>query len=263
MSGSGKSTILQNITINAIEKNRSEKVEVLAFEYEMIPAAQVIRTLSTKLKMSTEELMSKYDSLDKSVIQEAKRIADNMSKESIYYVDIPGRPEEMKETIYEFAELRKIKEENKCLLITVDFVSLCKGNASDSEKAIVDNLYKTILEVKKTFYDKGIKAIFVFLSQLNRDIESNDRKEQLSHYPNRNDIYAASSVYVNSDVVIIAHNPSVISGIEYYGPKYLPLYCMKTKRSFIYFHVIKNRGGKLAVFQMRENFNESKIEDVG
>ena len=243
--------------------NPAEKIEVLSFELEMLPSEQVIRTLSTKLKKSTEDLMSKDEYLSETDMEEVKGVAENLKSLPIFCVDQPGRPEEIRETINKFVRERKIKEENKCLFVTLDFVSLCKGNASDAEKSIIDNLYKHMVESKKQMAADDVKIVYVLLSQLNRDIEKEERKVETGHYPNRNDIYMASSVFVSSDVVIIIHNPNVVStGLPYYGVDKFPLKDRLDNKDFIYGHIIKNRGGKTSILQFKENFSESKIEET-
>ena len=227
----------------------------------MLPSAQIIRTLSSKMQLSTSDLLSSKEKLNEEQLSKIKDIGLEMKKYPIFYVDIPARPIEMYETILEFCNQRKVKAEKKTLIVTIDFVSLCKGNASDSEKDIVDSLYKTLVEAKKKLYDMGIRVIFIALSQLNRDIESVERRDPKYQFPTRNDLYSASSIYTNSDIVIISHNPSVINGIEKYGP-----YNWDIKdedgRSFIYWHIIKNRMGKNAILKMKEDFSNSKVVDA-
>jgi replicative DNA helicase len=172
-----------------------------------------------------------------------------------------GTVDEMQSTIYNFIESREVKERNVSVVITIDHIILTKGNQNEQEKSILDNLYRMLNRLKKQFASEGIKVLFVALSQLNRDIESAERRNPKYHYPTRNDIFGASSVYNGSDYVMISHNPSTIDGIESYGTRQLPIKCDKTNRAFIYWHLIKNRFGRTSIMKMRENFENSSIDD--
>jgi len=108
--------------------------------------------------------------------------------------------------------------------------------------------------------------MFILLSQLNRDIESQDRVANPAfHYPNKNDIFAASSVYYSSDVVIIFHKPAVIEGLGlFYGParsgfpKGLPVF-LEGERPMVYWHVIKSRFDVNQILTMVDDFSNSRI----
>lgn len=235
----------------------------------MLASDQVIRNLSSKLHKTGAYLQSAdNNTITDNEMLTIKKIGTSIKKLPIWYVDVPGTVEEMKNTIISFAQNHKLKENDKGLVVTVDYITLTKGRQSDSEKKIVDDLYKMFMEVKKLFASEGIRILIIAISQLNRDIDSTERKDPKLHYPTQNDIFAASSVYHNSDYVLISHNPSTIEGINWYGlpkgekyPYGLPLFCPKTNRAMIYWHLIKNRFGKTRIMMMREKFADSKIED--
>jgi hypothetical protein len=105
---------------------------------------------------------------------------------------------------------------------------------------------------------------------LNRDIEDKERVTNKNlHYPNKNDIFAASSIYYCCDYVIIIHSPSIVVGMEnYYGPatkkypKGLPVYSPTDPDiPLIYLHVIKNRFGKKSILVMEDHLEYGILKE--
>ena len=236
----------------------------------MLQMDTVIRSIAAKTKVSSAHIQSaEGNTVTDEEIDTYIKTAESLAEYPIYYVDESGTVADMRNTIVNFVLQRDLKEREVSLVITIDHITLTKGRDSDMEKKVIDELYKMLLDMKRLLMAQGIRCLFICLSQLNRDIQSVERKKPAYHYPTSNDLFGASSIYQGSDYVLITHNPSTISGIQSYGPpcgdKYpegLPLYCNKTGRAMIYWHLIKNRFGKLAVMIMRENFLESKIEDM-
>ncbi len=170
-----------------------------------------------------------------------------------------------------YVETRKLAARNRGIIITLDHTLLTKGGTSDNEKSVVDELSKMFVALKKELIRLGVKVIIIMLSQLNRDIESEKRvMNPLLHYPNKNDIFAASSVYYCSDYVLVSHKPALINGIQrYYGPprgtKYprgLPVHNpFNPEQAMVYWHLIKNRFGTTADLMMLDNFKYSKVDE--
>jgi replicative DNA helicase len=172
-----------------------------------------------------------------------------------------GTVDEMESTILNFIESRDVSTRKVDVVVTIDHIILTKGYQNEQERSILDNLYRMLNKLKKQFAANNINVLFIALSQLNRDIESTERRNPKYHYPTRNDIFGASSVYNGSDYVMISHCPSSMDGMQSYGVHELPLKCGKTNRKFIYWHLIKNRFGRTAIMKMREHFEMSAIED--
>lgn len=152
--------------------------------------------------------------------------------------------------------------------MTLDHTLLIKG---EDEKRTVDAFMKALVGLKKTLAEKGVNCLFIILSQLNRNIETPERSNNCyAHYPNKNDIFSASSVYYSSDYVLIIHKPCLIDGIDqYYGPpikghpKGLPVYNpLNAEQPMIYFHLIKERFGMPRILAMLDYLENSRIEEA-
>lgn len=231
----------------------------------MLAIDQVSRNLSGKLKISTNKLHSANKQyLSTADYKRVVEAAQPLKSYPIYYVDDVGTVEDIVDTIKIFIE--KELTSNEGVIITIDHVLLTKGKFNQNEKQIIDHLMQTCVQLKKAYSSRGRKIMFILLSQLNRDLEKQERVlNPLFHYPNKNDIFAASSVYYCSDVVLILHKPSIIEGIEdLYGPpttgfpRGLPVYSPK-KRPLIYWHIIKARFGVNKIIMMMDDFQNSRV----
>lgn len=236
----------------------------------MLIEDQVARTLSSQVKRSVKELYSASKTLSEDDFKKVEQAAQKLSHPNLFYVDTSGTVEQIKQTIINFALEQKLKERNIGLVVTIDHLLLTKGKEGEAEKAIVDELMYTLVDLKKMFAAEDIRSLFICLSQLNRSIEDPERlSSPVLHYPNRNDIFASSAVYTCSDYVLITHRPADLVGLgQFYGPaqkNYPKGWPVKNpsdpKKDMIYWHLIKERFGKPIILFLTENFEHSKIEE--
>lgn len=236
----------------------------------MLIEDQIARSLSAKTGLGVKELYSAGTSLNDTNFKLVEKTLSAISDDRSFFVDTVGTVDQVRDTILEFARDKNLLYTDTGLVITIDHVLLTKGRVGDAEKVIVDSLMMTLVELKKHFASIGLKCIFIVLSQLNRDIEHVDRvSNKMLHYPTRNDIFGASSVYNSSDYVLISHRPADLVGLgQFYGPgeegfpKGLPVKCpTDPKHDMVYWHLIKERFGKPILLTMVEDFSVSSIKE--
>ena len=267
-SGSGKSLFLEQLKRDFCDLNKDQKFDVLSFEFEMLSTDQVARNVSGNLDVSTKHLYS----ADQNTITDAEydhigKVADKLKYYPIYYVDESGTPDEIYQTVMRFAEYRKLKENNKGLVVTIDHALLCRGKQGESEKSVIDSLCKTMIRLKKKFDAAGMKIIIIMVSQLNRDIESPDRvMNPKLHYPGRSDIFGSSAIFFASDYVFVIHKPASMEGLvalnSGYGPSGYPLNNKENPdQAHIYLHILKERFGSNAILLLLDNFKRSRIDE--
>ena len=266
LSGVGKSITLEEFKRDMVDCNPKQEFDILSFEFEMLAIDQIARNISGKINASVEELYSHNKNfLSAEVFEEVKKASETIKEYPIYYVDDIGTVQDIASTILTFLQ-DKNPDKKKGLVVTIDHVLLTKGGTGQSEKDTVDLLMHTLVSLKKSLTSEGYKIMFLVLSQLNREIEKAERiLNPMLHFPTKNDIFAASSVYYCSDVVMILHMPAIIEGLMgYYGPsrttypKGLPIYT-EDKTPIIYWHVIKNRFGKNEILMMLNDFKNSRV----
>ncbi len=263
MSGSGKSILCEQLKRDILSLNRDEKIKVLSFEYEMPSYEQVTRNISGYLNLSVRDLYSAEDKLSGETFDNAKRVGGTISNQPIYNVDAVGDVDDMVETIIDFVNHHTDVLEGKTgLVVTVDHVLLTKGKQGQTEREILAYLYRSIIALKKELVEKGIRVLFILLSQLNRDIESLDRKANPEyHFPNRNDLFGSNDIFMGSDYVLVIHKPQILN-LQAYGLKKYPIVNATTGNPFIYFHLLKNRTGEPKILLMEDNFKNSQILDA-
>lgn len=270
LSGSGKSLILEQWKRDFVDCNSNQEFEILSFEFEMLIQDQVARNVSGQLDITTKDIYSGNSKISDEMFRKITEASKKIQAYPIWYVDTTGTVESIKKTIESFIIQRKIKETGKGLVITIDHTLLTKGKDGEMERIKVNNLYQMAIEVKKYFDANDMKVFFIMLSQLNRDIEGNERvMNNKLHYPTKNDLFASSAAYYSSDYVLITHKPASIRGIQWYGMPLGPEYPhglptrnpQNTDQMMVYWHVIKNRGDQDTILMMVENFKYSKIEE--
>jgi hypothetical protein len=268
--GGGKSTILSLIRKDFLELNKDQEFEILSFEFEMRLEDQLSRDISSSLSTDIKTLYSAEKSLEDDKFNEVKVLLDAKKDLPLFFVDRVGSVREIIQTIMGFANNRGLKENGKGLVVTIDHILLTKGKTGEGEKAKIDDLSHSLVELKKYFSSVGIKVIFIMLSQLNRDISEKERVSNPKlHYPTMNDLFAASSVYQCSDYVLVTQIPAKISGIGlFYGPPKegfpagLPVFCPKSPNTpMIYWHLIKERFGDQKIIPLIADFKHSKMEE--
>ena len=224
ISGSGKSSIVNAIETDLIECNPTQDVVVLDFSFEMVSFRSVTRKLSYRLKRTTSELYSAYDSIDESTMQMVEEEANKLKKYQIYYVDTPCTVVAIEKTIdYFHNNIAK----GKWLIVILDHALLVEG---DSERGTIVDLQKMFIRKKKLSNTSIIQ-----LSQMNRNIEQPERiNNPALHFPLRSDLAASDALFHASDYVIAINRPELLN-LQSYGIRHLPV------RNKVYLHFLKVR----------------------
>lgn len=270
LSGSGKSTLLRQWIKEMIENNTTENFDVLTFQFEMLSTDEAARDISSKMKKSIKQLYSADGKLNDADYEKAMKLLEELKKYPIFVVDNLGTVSEIKDTILYYISSNKLIEKKRGLVITLDHTLLVRGEDNENEKQTLDRLMHTLVLLKKYLTSIGLKVMFFILSQLNREIESPERiTNPKLHYPTKNDLFGASSIYYSSDYVIIMHQPAIIDGIgNWYGPtrtgfpQGLPCFCPQNpKQPMIYLHVIKERFGNRLIIPMLNELDSATITE--
>jgi replicative DNA helicase len=250
ISGSGKSSFLNSLETDIYDLNKEVDFVVLSFNFEMLSSRQIGRKLSYKLSKTTSELYAGTNStLTEKDISTIKRVGEDLKKYPIYFVDVPGTVEQIKNTIYSFMNEPFAKD--KWLVVMLDHTLLTRGKEGDREREVLSELQRFWMELKKVG-----KTTILQLSQLNRNIEASERiNNPTLHFPMRNDLFGSESVYQASDYVLIMHRPEILQ-IKAYGPQAWPT------ENLIYLHLLKNREGELKIMSFVNNLKYNRIDET-
>ena len=268
MSGSGKSVFCEQLKQNFVDLNPKEKFKILSFEFEMPSYEQITRNISSKLSMSTAELYSgQGQKVDDATFDKIKGVAKKINRYPIYTVDDVGSVEQILDTVRAFAHKMELVKKKEGLVVTIDHALLTQMKQGEDERRTIAHLYRSLVGLKKKLINAGIRCLFIILNQLNRNIETLDRKGNRDyHYPNRTDLFGSNDIFMGSDYVLIIHKPAILK-LEWYGtpkgdnwPNGLPVYNPHDpEQAMIYFHLIKHRAGKPRIMMMLDEFHNSKI----
>lgn len=270
LSGSGKSTIARQWIKEMIELNPDQQFDVLSFQFEMLGLDEVARDISSKTNKSIKELYSAEGKLSDAEFSKIEKELDKMRDYPLYIVDHVGTVDDIKDTIIYYCTTNKLAERKRNLVVSIDHSLLVKAKDGDDEKMTLDRLMHMLVALKKYLSSTGVKVIFIVLSQLNRNIETTERITNAKlHYPNKNDLFGASSVYYSSDYVIIIHRPCLIDGLgNWYGPSRpgfaqgLPVFNPEnTNQPMIYLHIIKERFGNNKIIAMLDELGYGRITE--
>lgn len=186
-SGSGKSSMANNLETDIIYMNPNKDFVILNFSFEMLGSRNIGRKLSYHLRKTTSEL---YSGLDDAVLTDddfskVVTVSERIKNYPVYYVDTAGTVEEINNTIIKFLKEDFVK--GKWVVIFLDHVLLTSGKTGESERSTIVDLQKMFIRIKKK-HDITI----IQLAQLNREIEQPERiKNPQLHFPNRADIFAS------------------------------------------------------------------------
>ena len=240
ISGSGKSSFVNELTTDVIDLNPNEDIIILSFSLEMVGFRQVGRTLSNKLRKTTSTLYSSETDLDENTFKEVVRVSNQLKEYPIYFVDNPGTPEDVRRIINEFY-FTYVKDTGKHFLIVYDHTLLTKQ---------VGSVIETTAELERVFIQakKFPLTSVVQIAQMNRNIESSERiNNPLSHYPMRSDLSSSDAMFQASDYVLVMHRPEILN-IQEYGPNHLPT------QNKVYMHMLKNRdAGKPCILEFEND----------
>ena len=240
ISGSGKSSFVNELTTDIIDLNPTEDIIILNFSLEMVGFRQVGRTLSNKLRRTTSALYSSETSLDDETFRKVIAVCNKLKGYPIYFVDDPGTPLEVDNIIKSFYQ-QYVKGTNKHFIIVYDHTLLTKQIGSVIETT--SELERVFIQAKKLPYTSVVQ-----IAQMNRNIESSERiNNPSSHYPMRSDLSSSDAMFQASDYVLVMHRPEILNILEY-GPNRLPT------QNKVYMHMLKNRdAGKPCILEFEND----------
>lgn len=258
MSGSGKTLFVNQLETELFNLNPDEKFHILALNYEMTAERLVGRKLSTYLQKSTKQLYSAdienpSKNINDNDIEKAHKYIEKLSELPIWYQDLAETLIGIKRTIVD--HFKDEVKDDEGVLVTIDHSLLIRGQTSETANQTLYALGEMLSHLKKCY-----KVSFIIISQLNRNIESEERRtmapnKTLLHFPIKSDITQADALFQHSDMVLVIHMPSKLN-LPYYGPEK-----WATTNVDIYFHFLKARDGDEFISKMIAQYNTMQIKE--
>jgi len=247
VSGSGKSSIVNELETSLFDFNQGEDFVVLSLNYEMMSSRQVGRKLSSKVQKSVSELYSKVVNITDEEYSRIQQEAKAIENYKIYYSEIPDTVNGIKTLIEKFCEYHA----GKGVIVMLDHSRLVRSVVGKDETQTLNDLATMFMILKKQF-----KLSLFLISQLNRNIEQAERLQNpVGHYPIRSDLFASDAIYQCSDYVFVLHRPEILN-IPVYGPHKLPTAGMA------YLHCIKARDDEPIIISLKANLKFNKLDEA-
>jgi len=246
-SGHGKSYFLNLLHQDLLDATLNGKYyfpfKVLHFNFEMTASDEMLRKVSSKVKMSYGDLLSSKRPITTTEYATIDAEMQKLDNENLFYVEKAGNRYEIKETIYSFQ--RRFPDHK--LFITLDHTLLVKYLDEKSEVELLSELGKMFIEIRK-----DIGCCTVLIGQLNDKIEDPRRREPSMHYPTKTDIHGSKQLFHAADSVLILHRPELLN-ITDYGVKLYPT------ANMIFLHQVKARKGEIGVVRLVQDFANGNI----
>lgn len=264
--GTGKTLFMEQLVSDIIERNTDQNFRVLKFQMEMVDETSGVRKLSQRVGADYNTLMSKEDSLDETTYQKCLNVFQNLKKSDLVNVvyDACTVREMCATIIYELEKHKYITGQDSMgtpiyqyinTLVAIDHSALFLTDRHEKDKfEMLNNLGAALTYMKKHY-----PVSFVVLSQLNRNVDNEERTREgtYGNYLMDSDIYGSDALLQHCDVLVAINKPS-IKKIKYYGPERFNI----DDPEMLAFHFLKSRNGTTRLSFFRFNRETVRIEEA-
>lgn len=238
---------------NNVDGNGVPDFDLLDFNWELSARVMMLRRLSASMRQTYKHIISADgNSLTDAEMQQILDILmEKYGKLPVTFCEEPLTVQEFVETIRAFCDSRKGRK----VLVRVDHTLLTKMSMREgSQVQMLLNLLMESNTLKKQY-----PVIFMFLTQINRDIEDRQEDGTDRAFPRQGDVYGGDASAMFSETILLLNKPSKY-GITYYGNRQSGIV---VEPNDIFAHMVKNRNaeGDL-ILQYKENFKHMSIMEV-
>lgn len=247
--------LIEGCFMNNLGEDGLPDFELLDFNWELSARVQLLRRLSAAMKQTYKYLIS----ADNNVLsdEEMEEIAIVMHEKfgdlPVTFCEEPLTVKEFVQTVVDFCEAHP----GKRVLVRVDHTLLTRMAPTESSQVMM--LMNLLMEAN--ILKKKYPVIFMFLTQINRDIE--DRQEDGSDraFPRQGDVYGGDASAMFSETILLLNKPSKY-GITFYGNR-SGGGGLIVEPNDIFAHMVKNRNaeGDL-ILRYKENFKHMSIVEL-
>lgn len=253
----GKSTysdcLVEGAFAHNLDENGQPNFELLDFNWELSARVMMLRRLSASLKQTYKHIISADG--NELTDEEMQQILDILMEKygvlPVTFCEEPLSVKEFSDTVKRFVESRK----GKNVLVRLDHTLLTRQSASEASQ--VQMLLNLLMEANNL--KKQYPIIFMFLTQINREIEERQEDGTDRAFPRQGDVYGGDASAMFSETILLLNKPSKY-GITYYGNRQNGIV---VDPHDIFAHMVKNRNaeGDL-ILGYRENFKHMTINEL-
>lgn len=252
--GTGKTAYALRDIRDFVELNPAYKIIILYWSWEMPDWRNVLRLYSREQKISVSDIINYKYPLSLEAFDRIRQFGKLMSKFPVYFSNAPLNVEQWMKKVLEVQG----QYPGYVIINLVDHTRLVKRDNEKSEEQLISSFMMAGMELKNK-----IECINYFLTQMNRNIETNNksREDAGKTPPMASDIFGSDSVFQCADIVMALHRPGMY-GVRMYLDRY-PTGITDTcfDDNFLANHILKQRDGWTGMLSMKHNLAINHIED--
>jgi len=232
----------------------ADDLMILYDSYEMTGWRNVLRLISREGEIEAKALLDYHKRLQEERFNNLKLVATKFSHLPIYITNKPLTPKQWEENKKQIQG----KFPKKRIVNLFDHTRLgLKDDEKKEEELISSYMFKGI-HLKNNF-----DMWMFWLSQMNRNIETNAGRDKLGQYlPVSSDIFGSDSVFQCADIVYALHRPGMYGLEEWEGIPTGVDYNDPNKSDDLLLEVVlKQREGWTGVIKLKHNLALNKIWD--
>jgi replicative DNA helicase len=235
--GSGKSAFSNQLIFDVLDIANLEKKKVVVFywSFEMPGYQQILRAASKDTGKNMAQLYSVDDVLGEHSFKDFMSSVHKFVKYPVYFQNRPTEVKQIRVACERFAKTSP----NTLIINLIDHSRLVPDSETSKELERLNNLSKTCMQMQASIGGNTPKVIDILLSQLNRNIESEERGKQ-QYQPLLTDLFGGDSIGQDAHVVAMIQRPHDMYGIT-------ASYCGEDPKGLMAVHLEKNRDGMLGM----------------
>lgn len=253
----GKSAYSDCLVEGAFANNLDEKGKpnflLLDFNWELSAKVMLIRRLSASMKKTYKYILSADNNVftDDELQEMIDTLTEKYGEMPVTFCEEPLTVKEFGDTVRRFCKANP----GKNVLVRVDHTLLTRMSATQSSQ--VQMLLDLLMEAN--IIKKEYPVIFMFLTQINRDIEDRQEDNTDKAFPRQGDVYGGDASAMFSETILLLNKPSKY-GITYYGNRKNGGVVCETDDLFV--HVVKNRNSEPdLILRYKENFKHMTVKE--
>lgn len=235
--GSGKSAFSNQLIFDVLDMAHIEKKKVVVFywSFEMPGYQQILRSASKDTGKNMAQLYSVDQALDEGSFKLFMQSVHKFVKYPVYFQNRPMEVTHMRRSCEKFAA----SSPDTLILNLIDHSRLVPDSQTNIELERLNNLSKACMNMQSSIGDDSPRVINLLLSQLNRNIEKDDRAKN-QYQPLLTDLFGGDSIGQDAHVVAMIQRPNDLYGIT-------ASYCGEDPKGLMAVHLEKNRDGMLGM----------------
>lgn len=227
---------------------------ILYDSWEMPGWRNILRIISREGKTEVKKLLDYNKELLEERFNTLLAIADKFKGFPIYISTYPQSVLKWEESKMQIQG----KFPNKFIINVFDHTRLILKNTEAKEEELITNLMLAGMRLKNK-----CNMINFFISQMNRNIETNISRDKMGSYtPAASDIFGSDAVFQCADVVLALHRPGVYGIEKFEGiPTGIDINNPDKTDDLLIECVLKQRDGWTGNLLLRHNLAHNHIED--